>query len=206
MRSDRKPAPRLPTGGAGRDRRRGIESPTTAESGARRPGRSLGAGLVDAAAPLLGLALLRFDWPRVDWLESLRGQDVLHAQRAVEARDLLVLAALKTLFHVVFVGVFYWGPRAFGVEPPLVLVLAATPIILAAGALPITPAGLGTQQTALLFFFLPASPGVEGGGAAAAILAFGLGFPLVTMATRGLLGLYYLGHPFAALHANRSPS
>ena len=157
-----------------------------------------------AAAPLLGLALLRLDWPRMAWLERLRGRTVLRAQRAIETRDLLVLAAFKTLFHAVFVGVFYWGPRAFGVEPPLALVLAATPIILIVGALPITPAGLGTQQAALLFFFMPPDAGGDGSQAAAAILAFGMGFPLVMIATRSLLGLYYL-RSVSEAQSDRSP-
>ena len=62
---------------------------------------------------------------------------------------------------------------------------AAAPAILAAGAIPITPAGLGTQQAAMLFFFAPY-------GDPAAILAFGLTFPVTLTLARCLLGLRYL--------------
>jgi uncharacterized membrane protein YbhN (UPF0104 family) len=54
-----------------------------------------------------------------------------------------------------------------------------------AGALPITPAGLGTQQAAMLFFFAPY-------GDDASILAFGLTFPVVLLVLRAALGLPYL--------------
>jgi uncharacterized membrane protein YbhN (UPF0104 family) len=54
-----------------------------------------------------------------------------------------------------------------------------------AGAVPITPAGLGTQQAAMLFFF--ASYGDE-----ASILALGLTFPVALLLLRALLGLPYL--------------
>jgi uncharacterized membrane protein YbhN (UPF0104 family) len=84
------------------------------------------------------------------------------------------------------VGVFWLGSLSFGIELPLVLVVAATPAILLAGAIPITPAGLGTQQAAMLYFFSPY-------GDEAAILAFGLTFPVALILFRCLIGLRYLG-------------
>jgi len=63
--------------------------------------------------------------------------------------------------------------------------MAATPGILLAGAIPITPAGLGTQQAAMVYFF-------SSYGSKAAILAFGLTFPVALVLSRCLLGLLYL--------------
>jgi uncharacterized membrane protein YbhN (UPF0104 family) len=54
------------------------------------------------------------------------------------------------------------------------------------GTLPITPAGLGTQAAAMLFFWS------EYGGKAE-ILAFGLVFPVALTLSRCLVGLFYLG-------------
>ncbi|MEO2166949.1 MAG: hypothetical protein ABGY42_02310 [bacterium] len=59
------------------------------------------------------------------------------------------------------------------------------PLILLAGALPITPGGLGTQAAAMLYLW-------SGTGDRAAILAFGLILPVALTGTRVLLGLPYL--------------
>jgi uncharacterized membrane protein YbhN (UPF0104 family) len=74
---------------------------------------------------------------------------------------------------------------SFGIELPLTLAIAATPAILMAGVVPITPAGLGTQQAVMLYFFAPY-------GDEAAILAFGLTFPVALILFRCLIGLRYL--------------
>ena len=92
---------------------------------------------------------------------------------------------LRGVYFSCFVIMFWLGSHAFGVEVPLVLAAAATPAILMAGALPIAPAGIGTQAAAMLFFF-----GAHGDKAA--IVAFGLAFPVVITATRCLLGLRYV--------------
>ena len=68
---------------------------------------------------------------------------------------------------------------------------------LAAAVLPITPAGLGTQQATMLYFF--ARHGNE-----AAVLAFGLAFPVAVTLGRCLLGLRYLG-TLAHLRASTRP-
>ena len=64
--------------------------------------------------------------------------------------------------------------------------LASVPVILMAGALPITPAGLGTQAAAMLFFWSDV-------GDRGAIVAFGLVIPIALVGARVLLGLPYLG-------------
>ena len=68
--------------------------------------------------------------------------------------------------------------------------LAATPIVQMVGSLPLTPAGLGTQQGAMLHLFGGIGPGAT---SAPAILAFGFAFPIVLMGMRCAIGLCYLG-------------
>ena len=80
---------------------------------------------------------------------------------------------------------FWIGARAFGIQLPLALAMASVPPIMMAGALPISPAGLGTQAAAMLFFW-------SDYGDKASIVAFGLVFPIALTVTRCLLGLLYV--------------
>lgn len=143
-------------------------------------------------ALLAYLALVRADAPRLGPLERLRRSGVHHAHRSARRRELTIVVVLKTAYHLLFILVYYLGTRAFGAEPPLALVLAAAPIIQLIGSLPITPAGLGTQQAAMLYFFAGDFGGFDGGDAAAAIVAFGFAFPIVLVASRCLIGFLYL--------------
>ena len=148
-----------------------------------------GTTIAIALGVVLNLALLRASWPRFRWLHWWRSIPIHHAHRHVSARDFLLIASLKGAYHLVFVLAFYFGTRAFGIELPFALALAATPIVQAVGALPITPAGLGTQQAAMLYFF---GERFGGSGSDAAILAFGFTFPVAVILGRCLLGLFYL--------------
>jgi len=124
--------------------------------------------------------------PEWHWLERFRVLGIFRTHRNATLRDLGTLLAIKGVYFAVFVGMFWFGARSFGIELPLVLAIAAAPAIVLAGALPITPAGLGTQQAAMLYFFSPH-------GDEAAILAFGLTFPVALILFRCLIGLGYLG-------------
>lgn len=131
------------------------------------------------------LAFIRFDWPRFGVCNRLRDCTIHRTHRHVHIRDLLLILAIKLAYHMAFVGVFYFGTRAFGVELPFSTALAATPIIAAIGAIPISPAGLGTQQASMLFFF--SAYGGDG-----AIVAFGFTLTAALLGARCLLGLLYL--------------
>lgn len=134
---------------------------------------------------LMSLAVLVGGWPRWPWVERIRGLGLFRSHRAAIWRDIATLTLMKIVYFAVFVGIFWLGCQSFDVAVPLRLAAAATPVILMAGALPITPAGLGTQQAAMLFFFAPY-------GDDASILAFGLTFPVVLLLLRAVLGLPYL--------------
>jgi uncharacterized membrane protein YbhN (UPF0104 family) len=131
------------------------------------------------------LVILMNTRPEWRWLDRIRGLGLFRTHRIATLRDLIYLFAIKGFYFAVFVGVFWFGSLSFGIELPFVLAIAATPAILMAGAIPITPAGLGTQQAAMLYFFSPY-------GDEAAILAFGLAFPVALILFRCLLGLRYL--------------
>ncbi len=135
---------------------------------------------------LLTLVLLVSSRPGWKWLQRLRGASVIRSFRLVERRDLLVLTVFRLSYFLGFIGLFWAGSHAFGIEIPLALALASAPPILMAAALPITPAGLGTQAAAMLFFW-------SDYGEKAEILAFGLVFPVALTLSRCLLGLFYLG-------------
>ena len=92
---------------------------------------------------------------------------------------------LRGAYFSIFVGFFWLGSHAFGIALPFGIAMASMPVILLAAGLPITPAGLGTQQAAFLYFYAPY-------GDPAAILAFGLAYPVVVTLARCLLGLPYL--------------
>jgi uncharacterized membrane protein YbhN (UPF0104 family) len=131
------------------------------------------------------LAVLMTNVPGWRWLRRVRGLGIFRTHRMATLRDIAALVVFKSLYFSVFVGVFWFGSHAFGVDVPLRLAMAATPAILLAGAIPITPAGLGTQQAAMIYFF-------SAYGDEAAILAFGLAFPVALVLSRCLLGLRYL--------------
>jgi uncharacterized membrane protein YbhN (UPF0104 family) len=143
---------------------------------------------VAAAAAGILLALLAVFMapaPAWRWLQRLRGLGVFRTHGLATLRDLGWLMLLRSSYFLGFVTLFWLGPYAFGVHLSPQLAMAATPAILMAGALPITPAGLGTQQAAMLFFFSPH-------GEPAPILAFGLALPVAITLGRCLLGLVYL--------------
>jgi len=132
------------------------------------------------------LAITMGQRPSWRWLDRLRGLGLFRSHQKAKANDLAVLFALKGLYFAGWIGLFWLGCRAFGVELPFYMALAATPAVMMAAALPITPAGFGTQQAAMLYFFSPY-------GDEAAILAFGISFPVALILFRCLIGLRYLG-------------
>ncbi len=134
---------------------------------------------------VLGLVLLVGTWPRWRIVERMRTLKLFRSHRRAVWPDIGLLALMKGLYFAVFIGVYWLGCHAFEIDLPLSLAAAATPLILLAGALPLTPGGLGTQQATMLYFFAPY-------GEQASILAFGLSLPVVLMLLRALVGLPYL--------------
>jgi uncharacterized membrane protein YbhN (UPF0104 family) len=143
------------------------------------------------------LTLFMAPAPEWRWLLRIRSLRLFRTFGIAVWRDVALLALIRSAYFGGFVLLFWLGTRAFHVELPLGSAMASTPVILAAGGLPITPAGLGTQQAAMLYFF-------SSYGSEAAILAFGLAFPVAITLARMPLGLLYI-RDLAALRGGASP-
>jgi uncharacterized membrane protein YbhN (UPF0104 family) len=150
------------------------------------------------AVQLVLLALVMQRRPDWSWLRRFRSLRVFRTHGLAGWRDVALLLVIRSLYFGGFVFFFWLGTRAFQVELPLFFAVAATPLILMAGALPITPAGLGTQQAAMLYLF--SAHGSEG-----AVLAFALAFPVAVVLGRLPLGLLYI-RDLAALRATTGPN
>jgi uncharacterized membrane protein YbhN (UPF0104 family) len=131
---------------------------------------------------LVVLMSKRPSWPR---LQRVRSLGLFRTLRLATSRDLAVLFLLKSFYFGAWIGLFWFGCQAFGIDLPIYVAIAATPAVLMAGALPITPAGLGTQQAAMIYFFSPH-------GDEAAILAFGITFPVALILFRCVVGARYM--------------
>jgi uncharacterized membrane protein YbhN (UPF0104 family) len=156
------------------------------------------AAMISVGLAIGTLAVLMTSRPRWGWLARVRGAGIFSTHREATVRDLAVLVAVRACYFAGFVFFFWFGTRAFHTAVPLPFALAATPIILVIASLPITPAGLGTQQAAMLYLFDPY-------GSEAAILAFSLCYPVALIVGRLPLGLPYLGD-LAALRASTEAS
>ena len=134
-------------------------------------------------------ALLRVHHPGFEILDRLRALPLHSAHRRIRWRTVAQILGLKLVYYLFFVVVYVLGLRAFGVDVAIPTALAATPVIQMIGGLPITPAGLGTQQAAMLLFF---SADAGSDARAPAVIAFAFGFPMLLMAARCAIGLCYL--------------
>lgn len=139
------------------------------------------------------LALLMAPAPGWAWLRRIRSIQLFRTHRLATWRDAALISAIRAAYFGCFVLFFWLGGRAFQIELPLGFALVSTPLVLAAGSLPITPSGLGTQQAAMLYLYSPY-------GSQPSILAFALAFPVALSLARAPLGLFYL-RDLAALRA-----
>ena len=79
--------------------------------------------------------------------------------------------------------------RAFGVHVPLVAAVACLPVVFFVGVLPISVQGIGTTQTAMVFFFARYAAGADQTAREAAVLAASLFWQVFSVAFQVLLGL-----------------
>jgi uncharacterized membrane protein YbhN (UPF0104 family) len=137
------------------------------------------------AVQIVALALFLLPLPGWSWLRRLRSIGVFRTHSLATWRDVAVLLGIRGLYFAGFVLFFWAGTRAFSVAVPISHLAAVVPAVLLVGGLPITPAGLGTQQAAMLYFFDPF-------GSEAQILAYGFSFPVPLILARLALGLVYI--------------
>ena len=99
-------------------------------------------------------------------------------------------AVVGRLPHILVLVLTYWGAlRLWGIPIPLAKGVAMVPIVLLIGALPFTPAGLGTSQAALVLLFSPYVPLPTQEVRVAVLLAFGLIYYFLGIIIQALMGL-----------------
>jgi hypothetical protein len=144
------------------------------------------------AAGYLAAAVLmhRFGRRPPMWLPArIREAAWLSCFRSAGLPTLLRLAGGRAIYFASFVVFFHSALPAFGIEVPLSVLLVTVPAIFLVGNLPVTAAGFGTIQAAMLAFF-------SGYGPAAAVLAFSICYSAVLILLRLLLGtIAAISHP-----------
>ena len=99
---------------------------------------------------------------------------------------------LRAPLFAASLGFHYFAVQTFGMEIPLIKMVAFLPIIFMLAALPITVAHLGTTQAAWIFFFREHAPEAQ-------LLAYSLASHLAFMLARASLGLLFLPRAYRDL-------
>ncbi|MDY6820608.1 MAG: lysylphosphatidylglycerol synthase domain-containing protein [Deferribacterota bacterium] len=97
--------------------------------------------------------------------------------------DLLKIILLRMTYFLTFIIFFHFTLPLFHIHIPFIWLAALVPPIFFIGNLPITPAGIGTIQAAMLFFF-------KSFGQYEDILLFSICYTTFLLLTRLLLGLF----------------
>ncbi len=95
--------------------------------------------------------------------------------------------------HVISLVTVHWGAmRLFGIQTPIEVALVGLPVVFIVGAVPIAPSGLGTTQAAAVALFSSYAPGATGQAQQATVLAYSLGFQIISSAIVALVGGFCL--------------
>ena len=130
-----------------------------------------------------GLALIRAPGS-LGPLERIRSLAVFDALRNLPLPRLCELLALRGLFTLCFLGICAAAFHAFGVAPPLGLLVAGIMLVAVVGALPIAVAGLGTTQMAVVVVFAGTAPEET-------LLAMSLVLSAGMISLRALMGFFF---------------
>jgi hypothetical protein len=152
----------------------------------------LAAGPIAILLLWVGIALLRRSAaPRIV------ANPFLRTLRTATPRQLGTVLALKGATFVVALVMHSFALPLFGIDIPIVRLLAFLPIVFMVAALPITVAHLGTSQAAWIYFFndFAAEP---------QLLAYSLAAHLTFMLANGTLGLVFLPRAYADLFVRRT--
>ncbi len=100
------------------------------------------------------------------------------------------IAILGRLPHTAVIVLGYWvAMRAWGIPVPLVAGITLMPAVAIASVLPISPAGLGTTQAALVYFFSDYAAGATADQRTAHVLAFAVVYFVYGVASSVIVGL-----------------
>jgi hypothetical protein len=101
-----------------------------------------------------------------------------------------VIALVGRLPHVAMIVMSYWvALRIWGIPVPLVAGLTLMPAVVIASVLPISPAGLGTTQAALVYFFSDYAAGATADERHAHVLAFAVVYLVYSIVAALAIGL-----------------
>ena len=101
-----------------------------------------------------------------------------------------VVAVIGRLPHIAMVVLSYWlAMRVWGIPVPLVAGLTLMPAVVIASVLPISPAGLGTTQAALVYFFSDYAAGATADERHARVLAFAVVYLVYNIVSALVVGL-----------------
>lgn len=147
--------------------------------------------IAPAVAAIIGVAVLAFAGNLLYWrrgmnfffLGRMRGWPIFKSFREARVSHYARLAAIRVPFDLFFILNHWFGLVAFGIQVPVIKVLAFIPVISFIGIVPVTVAGLGTVQAATVFLFRPYAP-------EARILAFSLVLTVALNGIRALLGVF----------------
>ena len=170
---------------------------------------TLGSAAFPGGAPAVFLALpvvLALVWTLVVGIARGRlgalgrrsgGNVLLSTFRKIRLRQGLAVLCLKGSVFFLSLLVHARALTFFGIDIPVLPLLAFLPIVYLVAALPVTVAHLGTSQAAWIFFF--------GGYAAEAdLLAYSLAAHLTFMLANGSFGLMFLPRVYADLFSMRT--
>lgn len=106
------------------------------------------------------------------------------------------LALAGRIPHVAIIILGQWiALRVWGIDTPVTVAATVMPAVAIASSLPITPAGLGTSQAALIYFFADFARGANADERAATVLAFSTVHFVYAMLASLVVGLVCV--PFA---------
>lgn len=101
-----------------------------------------------------------------------------------------VIAVIGRVPHIAMLVLSYWvALRVWGIPVPLVAGLTLMPAVVIASVLPISPAGLGTTQAALVYFFSDYAAGATADDRQAHVLAFAIVYLVYSIVAALVIGL-----------------
>lgn len=100
------------------------------------------------------------------------------------------IAIVGRLPHTAVMVLGHWmAVRVWGIEVPWTAAVTLMPAVVIASVLPISPAGLGTTQAALMYFFSEFAPGMTPDQRSACVLSFAIVYFVYGVVTSVLVGL-----------------
>lgn len=100
------------------------------------------------------------------------------------------IAIVGRLPHTAVIVLGHWvAVRVWGIEVPWTAAITLMPAVVIASVLPISPAGLGTTQAALVYFFSAFAPGMTADQRSACVLSFAIVYFVYGVIASVLVGL-----------------